>query len=88
VMLSLKRQTAPQRECPFYLNPRKRVNTILTHSVRRHAHARSDLETTSHRHDAAAYTRAGAKLGEYRAVADREKCRANEDCYGLGSGVG
>jgi len=45
---------------PFYLNPRKRVNTILTHFVRRRAHARSG-ETTSHRRDAAAHTRAGAK---------------------------
>jgi len=30
-------------KCPFYLNPRKRVNTILTHFVRRRAQARSDI---------------------------------------------
>lgn len=33
---------------PFYLNPRKRVNTILTHFVRRRAHARSDIVRRLH----------------------------------------
>ena len=35
--------TGAKVERPFYLNPRKRVNTILIHFVERRAHARSGI---------------------------------------------
>ncbi len=66
---------------PFYLNHRNRVNTILTHFLRRPTPAESDVVRPTAQRDAAACTRSGAKSVRDRSsspVADRENLGSGE----------